>query len=53
MEYTYTDVYFTLNGLALAGLLIATALACYPAYQRYRHRRRQETARTRLRQRKA
>jgi hypothetical protein len=34
----YTDVYFTLDGIALAGLLIAMAVACYLAHRRYRHR---------------
>lgn len=32
----YTDVYFTIDGIALAGLLIAMALACYLAHRRYR-----------------
>ncbi len=34
----YTDVYFTLDGIALAGLLAATAVACYLTQRRYRRR---------------
>jgi hypothetical protein len=34
----YTDVYFTLDGIALAGLLVAMVVACYLTHRRYRHR---------------
>lgn len=34
----YTDVYFTLDGIALAVLLVAMGLACYLTHRRYRHR---------------
>jgi hypothetical protein len=50
----YTDVYFTLDGIALAGLLIAMALACYLAHRRYRRKTGSPPKRSRrhLRQRK-
>lgn len=47
----YTDVYFTLDGIALAGLLIAMAVACYLGHRRYR--RRSEEPRKRIRRRNA
>lgn len=46
----YTDVYFTLDGIALAGLLIAMAVACYLTHRR--HRRRSEEPRRRIRRRR-
>jgi hypothetical protein len=54
----YTDVYFTLDGIALAGLLIAMAVACYLAHRRYRRngrngRRSEEEPRKRIRHRRA
>ncbi len=56
----YTDVYFTLDGIALAGLLVAMAVACYLAHRRYRHngrngrtgRRSDEEPRKRIRHRR-
>ncbi len=49
----YTDVYFTLDGIALAGLLLAMMLACYLTHRRYRHRSdSSEKPRKRLRQRR-
>ncbi|WP_405229866.1 MULTISPECIES: hypothetical protein [Lentisalinibacter] len=49
----YTDVYFTLDGIALAGLLVAIAVACYLAHRRYRRdARRAEEPRKRIRHRR-
>ncbi len=52
----YTDVYFTLDGIALAGLLIAMAVACYLTHRRYRRnerrRRSGEKPRKRIRHRR-
>jgi len=45
----YTDVYFTLDGIALAGLLVAIAVASYLAHRRYRHRSEETHKRIRRR----
>lgn len=50
----YTDVYFTLDGIALAGLLVAIAVACYLTHRHYGHKgRRAEEPRKRIRRRRA